>query len=169
MITFHSACWDTTPPARRPPARQTPPCKETLPGKADTTPPGQADPPGKAATPWQGSPCTVHAGRYGQQAGGMHPTRMQFLLKLSKLIYSRCKEIFKMWWKKTPHICFDNTENEYSYALKILAVSVFTARNRVWEGNAPVWEGNALIADITKYGVPIIERAWWYEAFLWAK
>ena len=26
-------------------------------------------------------PCTVHAGRYGQQAGGMHPTGMQFLLR----------------------------------------------------------------------------------------
>ena len=30
--------------------------------------------------PWQGDPhCAVHAGRYGQQAGGMHPTGMQFL------------------------------------------------------------------------------------------
>ena len=26
------------------------------------------------------SPCTVHAGRYGQQAGGMHPTEMQSCL-----------------------------------------------------------------------------------------
>ena len=31
-------------------------------------------------------PCTVHAGRYGQQVGGMHPTGMQScLLKLSRL------------------------------------------------------------------------------------
>ena len=30
-------------------------------------------------TPWQGRPppCAVHAGRYGQQAGDMHPTGMQ--------------------------------------------------------------------------------------------
>ena len=27
------------------------------------------------------APCTVHAGRYGQQAGGMHPTGMQSCLK----------------------------------------------------------------------------------------
>ena len=32
-------------------------------------PPGKADPP----------PCAVHAGRYGQQAGSMHPAGMQFL------------------------------------------------------------------------------------------
>ena len=56
------ACWDTTPLARRPP------------GKADT--------PWQSRPPWQGRPsplarqnppCAVHAGRYGQQAGGMHP------------------------------------------------------------------------------------------------
>ena len=53
------------PLARRPPlARQTPPGKEM--------PPLQGRP-----------PCTVHAGRYSQQAGGMHPTGMQFLLDLS--------------------------------------------------------------------------------------
>ena len=60
---------------------------------------------------------------------------------------------------RTSHIYFENTENDDLYALKILAVLVFTARNRVWEGNA-------LLADITKYGVPISERAWLYEAFL---
>ena len=57
-----------------------------------------ADPllqPWQGRTPWQGSApplarqttptgketptCTVHAGRYGQQASGMHPTGMQFL------------------------------------------------------------------------------------------
>ena len=35
----------------------------------DQTPPG-ADPP-------PGSPCGVHAGRYGEQAGGTHPTGMR--------------------------------------------------------------------------------------------
>ena len=40
-------------------------------------PPGKADPP----PPWQGAPTrAVHAGRYGQQAGGMHPTGMQSCL-----------------------------------------------------------------------------------------
>ena len=37
-------------------------------------------PPGKETLPPTGRPlCAVHAGRYGQQAGGMHPTGMQFL------------------------------------------------------------------------------------------
>ena len=37
-------------------------------------------PPWQGDSPWQGDPsCAVHAGRYGQQAGGMHPTGMQFL------------------------------------------------------------------------------------------
>ena len=36
----------------------------------------QGDPPGKA------DPRTVHAGRYGQQVGGMHPTGMQSCLLL---------------------------------------------------------------------------------------
>ena len=56
-----SACWDTISPQ----ARQTP-WQEDPPGKGDN-PPGKADPPG-----------TVHAGRYGEQAGSMHPTGMQF-------------------------------------------------------------------------------------------
>ena len=37
-------------------------------------PPGAGTPP----SPWnRHPPCAVHAGRYGQQAGGMHPTGMQ--------------------------------------------------------------------------------------------
>ena len=59
-----------------PPGKADPP-----PDKADTPPPGKQTP----QRPWQGDPptrrppCPVHAGRYGQQAGGMHPTGMQFL------------------------------------------------------------------------------------------
>ena len=59
-----SACSDTTPWQGDPPHKETPPT------------PSQRD------TPWQGEPpppCAVHAGRYSQQAGGMHPTGMQFL------------------------------------------------------------------------------------------
>ena len=48
---------DQAPPRNRYPLEQTPP-KQTSPG---------ADPP----------PQAVHAGRHGQQAGGMHPTGMQ--------------------------------------------------------------------------------------------
>ena len=36
-------------------------------------PPDQAPPPPRSRPP----PCAVHAGRYGQQADGMHPTGMQ--------------------------------------------------------------------------------------------
>ena len=39
--------------------------------------PGTRHPPGE-----QTPPCAVHAGRYGQQAGGMHPTGMQSCLNL---------------------------------------------------------------------------------------
>ena len=42
---------------------------------ARQTPSGKADPP-----PARRPHCTVHAGRYGQQAGGIHPTGMPFLL-----------------------------------------------------------------------------------------
>ena len=49
----------------------------------------RADPPSEQThlpeqTPPPGSrhhPCAVHAGRYGQQAGGMHPTGMQSCLQ----------------------------------------------------------------------------------------
>ena len=40
---------------------------------------GVADTP-RADTPWETPPCTVHAGRYRQQVGGMHPTGMQSCL-----------------------------------------------------------------------------------------
>ena len=56
-----SACWDTHPPPRQ-----------------GRPPPGRAYPPGKADPPL----CAVHAWKYGQQAGGMHPTGMQFLFYL---------------------------------------------------------------------------------------
>ena len=85
-----SACGDTTPQQGRPPldkadsptARQTPLARR---------PPGKADP-----LPWQGRPppCAVHAGRYAQQVGGMHPTGMQFLFSVCKneqIPFSLCR------------------------------------------------------------------------------
>ena len=60
-----SACWDThlLPGADPPPQKQTPP---------------QSRHPHRADTQWeQTPPRAVHAWRYGQQAGGMHPTGMQ--------------------------------------------------------------------------------------------
>ena len=69
----------TSPGKANPPwlARQTPPgWQGRPPWLARQTPPGKE-------TPRQGRrPCAVHAGRYGQQAGGMHPTGMQFLFTI---------------------------------------------------------------------------------------
>ena len=63
------------PPGSRPPRpgtprEQTPPWEQTPLG-AD--PPGPGTPSPREQTP----PGTEHAGRYGQRAGGMHPTGMQ--------------------------------------------------------------------------------------------
>ena len=54
---------DPPPRTRHPPGPGTP--------RSRHPPPEQTPPPG--ADPL----CAVHAGRYGQQAGGMHPTGMQ--------------------------------------------------------------------------------------------
>ena len=56
-----SACWDIPPEQTPPPREQTPPGADT---PQEQTP--QEQPP----------PGAVHAGRYGQQAGGTHPTGM---------------------------------------------------------------------------------------------
>ena len=78
--------WEQTPPRTRHPQEQTP----TGPGTPwDQAPPG-ADPHPGPGTPWDQAPPgadpqhqappapgAVHGGRYGQQAGSMHPTRMQ--------------------------------------------------------------------------------------------
>ena len=59
-----------------PPRKQTPPAEHTPPHGADI-PPG-ADPPDQAPPSWeQTPPAAEHAGRYGQRAGGTHPTGMQ--------------------------------------------------------------------------------------------
>ena len=68
------------PPGSRPPWDQAPPREQTPLGPG--TPPWEQTPwdqaPPKEQTPAeQAPPCAVHAGRYGQQAGGMHPTGMQ--------------------------------------------------------------------------------------------
>ena len=61
-----SACWDTIlpPPGSRPPRSRPPGTRHPLPG---SRPPLGADPP----------PGAEHAGRYGQCAGGTHPTLLE--------------------------------------------------------------------------------------------
>ena len=44
-------------------------------------------PPGPGTPPWAGTPPrAVHAGRYGQQAGGTHPTGMHSCLDLNHTV-----------------------------------------------------------------------------------
>ena len=66
-----SACWDTSPPWE-----QTPPPPRTRHPPWSRPPPGADSPP----TPTPGAPGAEHTGRYGQQAGGTHPTGMQSCL-----------------------------------------------------------------------------------------
>ena len=81
------------PPWSRPPGTRHPP---------DQTPPG-ADPPGPGTSPRADtpprtrhpSPCTVHAGRYGQQKGSMHPTGMQSCFDVKTRWYP--------WGIQSPH------------------------------------------------------------------
>ena len=68
-------------PSSRPP----PPNKADPPGKE--TPLARQTPPGKVDPPARQTPHAVHAGRYAQQAGGMHPTGMQFLFFLMVTVY----------------------------------------------------------------------------------
>ena len=83
-----SACWDTPPGSRHPLGSDTPPAADP-PGGADTppweqthplaadTPQQQTPPPGSRHPPGSRPPPAEHAGRYGQRAGGTHPTGMQ--------------------------------------------------------------------------------------------
>ena len=83
MLGYHHPPGPGTPPG----TRHTPQDHAHSPGPG--TPPGQGTPPDQVPlrtrhTPWDQAPplgpdppCAVHAGRYGQQAGGMHPTGMQ--------------------------------------------------------------------------------------------
>ena len=69
------------PPGRRHPLRADTPQGADTPLGANTPPPLGADPAG-ADTPLSRPPTTEHAGRYGQRAGGTHPTGMQSCLIL---------------------------------------------------------------------------------------
>ena len=66
--------WSRHLPGADTPQEQTPP--RSRPPPREQTPQGADTPPPKEQTP----PCTVHAGRYGQQAGGTHPTGMHTCL-----------------------------------------------------------------------------------------
>ena len=75
-----SACWDTTPqgadtpPGADPPEPTTPPQSRHPP---EQTPPRSRPPTRGVDPPRSRHPLAEHAGRYGQRAGGTHPTGMQ--------------------------------------------------------------------------------------------
>ena len=81
------ACWDTHTPGTRGRHPHPPPCgtRGRHPPGSRHPPPEQTPPPpswNKAQPPEQTHPPgAVHAGRYGQQAGGTHPTGMQSCFK----------------------------------------------------------------------------------------
>ena len=114
-------CWDTPPPGpeagtpldqrqshptgpgRHPhplPQDQAPCTRHPLgPGTSRSrhTPLEQTNPPGADTPPKQTHPASaVHAGTYGQQAGGMHPTGMQSCLGMifhvaKSKVYTKCR------------------------------------------------------------------------------
>ena len=83
MLGYPATPQQGDPPSKETPWQGDPPGKETPPARI---PPLQGDP-----------PCAVHARRYGQQAGGMHPTGIQFLLQ------KRCRQIDKYPKSSTFH------------------------------------------------------------------
>ena len=89
-----SACWDRPGSRHPPPGADAPgvgtprsrhPCRSR-------DPPGSRHPQ-EQKPPWSRPPGAVHTGRYGQQAGGMHPVGMQscFYFILSRRL------IFSLW------------------------------------------------------------------------
>ena len=105
------------PPPEADPSEAPPPRSRHPPG-AD--PPPEADTPLEADTPWsrhtaprkQTPPCAVHAGRYRQQAYGMHPTGMQscWFFRRLRLNISTC--FFRICgqgpsWNR-PVLCFNS-------------------------------------------------------------
>ena len=80
------------PPQSRHPPDQTPPWEQTPP--QEQTPPGADTPPG-----------TEHAGRYGQRAGGTHPTGMQscFLFFHNKYLFRTSIDKFKSTFSQKNH------------------------------------------------------------------
>ena len=68
---------EQTPPRSDTPLEQTHPLEQTPP---QTTPPLEQTPQPPTSPPGADPPATEHAGRYGQRAGGTHPTGMQSCL-----------------------------------------------------------------------------------------
>ena len=88
-----SAFWDTTSRKHTPPRSTHTPGKHTPPWEAHppgSTPPPEAHHPPEKHTPSFGA---EHAGRYGQRAGGTHPTGMQFCFWLPLQLMRGVKKV----------------------------------------------------------------------------
>ena len=92
MLGYHTLPGPGDPPPEQTPLWSRHPLGPGTPSlRGADTPPGPGTPPG--ADPLGADPtCAVHAGRYGQQAGGMHPTGMQSCYNFHW--------IFLIWWYK---------------------------------------------------------------------
>ena len=86
MLGYHPP--RSSPPEQAaPPQEQTPPRAGTPPEKA---PPQEQTPPRADTPPEQAPSRAEHAGRYGQCAGGTHPTGMQSCLTKISLCTKQC-------------------------------------------------------------------------------
>ena len=62
------------------------------------------------------SPCTVHAGKYGQQAGGTHPTGMYTCFEVSFKKQGQVTLDFTQNWDKIPGLLAAEPPNTKSLA-----------------------------------------------------
>ena len=78
MLGYPPETGTPPPPGSRPPPQEQTPQDQAPPSSdpPEQTPPEQT-PHGADTLPQSIPPCAVHTGRYGQQAGSMHPTGMQ--------------------------------------------------------------------------------------------
>ena len=101
MLGYTHPPREQEPPHTRHPLEQAP--QEQTPPEADTPrsrhPPG-ADTPQEQTSGTRHPPSAVHAGRYGQQAGGMHATGMQssFLVCYEMTHSHHCSQSFEPRW-----------------------------------------------------------------------
>ena len=129
MLGYHTRL------ARRPPPWQGDP----LPGK-ETPCLGKDTPRG------QETPRTVHAGRYGQQAGGMHPTGMQSCFKFKTFIFFSLQQL-----KQENHelrMRSETIESEYEMTVKELQNDVTTLRHQMDDQQTHQMQGDRTRSQI---------------------
>ena len=119
MLGYHPPGPGTPLGAGTPPPQQAPP-------RADTPPP-RVDTPWDQAPPRCRPPCTVHAGRYSQQVGGMHPTGMQSCFLTLLMVHMGWKWDIEKVGVYIPHV------NGTLYKLKNATPTVKCNWTLVWK------------------------------------